>query len=138
MGLPAYYLVESPPDTPIELPVSYDPTSNPQFVTRDQVQLVTGRGVIFEYELSTRATPVYIFTVPASLLAAFKTMHDAVVGSAFFFVPDMDAPLPIHVRKEPNFMPESIGVFFYEGIPEQWFRYELKLFEEITAADIED
>lgn len=137
MGLPAYY-AETAPSGLVTLPVAWDPLSNPYPVTREQILLETGRGVTFEYELFKRATPIYIFTVPASLIADFRAMHDAVAGSAFFFIPDIDtSPMQtLHVRKEPSFLPEPIGVFFYEGVPEQWFRYELKLREEITAAEV--
>lgn len=139
MGLPAYYSDVAPSGL-VMLPVSWDPLSNPYPATREQVLLETGRGITFEYELFTRDTPIYIFTIPASLLAEFRTMHDAVVGQAFHFIPDVDAsPLnDLHVRKEPNFHPESIGVYLYNGQAEQFFKYELKLRTEITAADIDD
>lgn len=139
MGLPAYY-TDVDPSGLVMLPVSWDPTSNPYTETREQILQQTGRGVTYEYELFKRATPIYIFTVPASLLAEFKTMHDAVVGNAFFFIPDIDgSPADgIRVRKEPSFEPEPIGVFFHEGQPEQWFKYELKLRQEIIAEEILD
>jgi len=139
MGLPAYY-AETAPSGLVMLPVSWDPLSNPYPVTREQVLLETGRGVTFEYELFSRGTPIYIFVVPASLLAEFRAMHDAVAGGGFYFVPDIDG-YPgnvLHVRKESNFLPEPIGVYYHEGTPEQWFRYELRLREEITAADVLD
>ncbi len=140
MGLPAYYPETSSPPDPIPLPVSWDPLSNPYPKTREQTLLETGRGVTFEYELFTRRTPEFEFTIPASLLVEFSAMHDAVVGSAFYFIPDIDvSPLDLmHVRKEPSFLPEPIGVFLFNGQPEQFFKYTLRLREEITAADIED
>lgn len=139
MGLPAYY-TEANPSGLVMLPVAWDPLSNPYAVTREQVLLETGRGVTFEYELFTRGTPTYIFTVPASLLTQFRSMHDAVAGNAFYFIPDIGVSPTgaLHVRKEPSFLPEPIGIYYHEGIPEQWFRYELKLREEITPADVLD
>jgi hypothetical protein len=109
-------------------------------VTREEIKITTNRGVTFEYELSTRRTPVFIFTVSATQLADFRTMHDAVVGDAFYFIPDIDAsPLDLmHVRKDPSFLPEPLGVFVKDGVAEQWFKFTLNLAEEITAADIED
>lgn len=141
MGLPAYYTEESssPPD-PTQLPISWDPLSNPYPAIRDQILLETGGGVTFEYELFRRDTPTFVFTVPKSLLPQFRAMHDAVVGSAFYFMPDVDAsPLDVlYVRKEPNFDLEPIGVYLFEGRAEQHFRYQLKLRTEISAASIED
>jgi len=145
MGLSAYYTEEASPATPVTLPVAWDPLSNPYAKDREQIKLQTGRGITFEYELWTRKSPTYIFTIPASQLAEFETMYDAVVGQAFFFIPDVDADISplgeaLHVRiREPNdFSPEPVGVFLNEGVPEQFFRYELRLETEITAADIED
>jgi len=142
MGLPAYYTEDSSPVTPVLLPISWDPLSNPYEITRDQIKLETERGIIFEYEMSTRASPTFIFTIPESLLAEFRTMYNAVVGSAFFFIPDADvSPSGVmHVRiKDPTgFMVEPFGVFLVEGQAEQLFRYQLKLIEEITAAEIVD
>lgn len=137
MGLPAYF---SDTASMATLPVSWDPTSNPYAVTREQILQETGRGVTFEYELFKRRTPTFVFTVAASQLAEFRAMHDAVVGSAFHFIPDVDGSPSdgMNVRKEPNFEPEPIGVFFLNGVPEQFFTYRLILREEITAADIED
>lgn len=140
MGLPAYYAANVSPEDLIMLPVSWDPLSNPYEVFREQVLLETGRGVTYEYELFSRDTPIYIFTIPASLLAEFRAMHDAVVGQPFHFIPDIDqSPFDgIHVRKEPSFHVDPIGVYLFEGTAEQWFRYELRLRTEITAASIED
>jgi len=137
MGLPAYYLSSLPSTS---LPVSWDVISNPYAVTREQVLLETGRGITFEYEVFTRRTPTFIFTVSASQLAVFQTMHDAVVGSAFYFIPDVDASPQdlMHVRKEPSFLPEPIGVYLLNGQKEQFFKYELRLRAEITAASILD
>ncbi len=140
MGLPAYY-TETAPSGLVTLPVSWDPLSNPYATTRDQIKIQTGRGVTFEYELFTQDSPTFIFTIPASQLADFRAMYDAVVGSAFFFIPDSGSPgEPLHVRiKDPaGFSPEPVGVFFWEGIPEQFFRYELRLIAEIIAAEILD
>ncbi len=139
IGLPGYY-AETAPSGLTPLPVSWDPSSNPYSVTREQILLETGRGITFEYEWFTRRTPEFEFTVAASQLAEFHAMHDAVVGGAFYFIPDINAsPLDLmHVRKEPSFLPEPIGVFLLNGQPEQFFKYTLKLREEITAADIED
>ena len=138
MGLPAYY-AETAPSGLVTLPVSWDPISNPYAVTREEIELVTGRGITFEYELYTRRTPTFVFTVATSQLAEFRAMHDAVVGSAFFFIPDIDSMSPggtLHVRKEKDFLPEPIGVFLLDGVAEQFFTYKLMLREEITAADI--
>ncbi len=143
MGLPAYYS-ETAPSGIVPLPVSWDPLSNPYAKTREQIQLKTERGVTYEYELFTQASPTFIFTVSASQLAEFETMYDTVVGNPFFFIPDMDegSPLgnPLHVRiKDPaGFLPEPLGVFLNEGVAEQYFKYELKLIAEIVAAEIED
>src|SRR5262245_60235417 len=135
MGLPEYFA-----DTVsmVTLPISWDLLSNPYPETREIAVLETGRGVTFEYELWKRRTPTFIFTIPKSLLPEFKAMHDAVVGQAFTFIPDigvspMDAML---VRKEPNFSLEPLGVYLYNGQPEQFFKYSLILRAEITAAMI--
>lgn len=141
MGLPAYY-TEANPSGLVTLPVSWDPLSNPYATTRNQIKLQTGRGVTFEYELFTQRSPTFIFTVPASQLTDLKTMYDAVVGSPFYFIPDIGvSPQDLmHVRiKDPaGFLPEPIGVFLQDGTAEQWFKYELKLIAEIVAAEIED
>lgn len=143
MGLPAYSSEENPSGT-VTLPISWDPLSNPYATAREQIKLQTGRGVTFEYELFTQDSPTFIFTIPQSMLADFKAMYDAVVGSAFFFIPDVDNMTspggPMHVRiKDPiGFVIEPLGVFLLDGVAEQFFKYELKLIGEITAADVED
>lgn len=140
MGLPAYY-TETNPSGLVILPISWDPLSNPIAVTREQILLETGRGITFEYELFTRDTPTFIFTIPAVLIPDFRAMYDDVVGSAFYFIQDIDvSPLAaFHVRiKDPSFEPEPLGVYFYQGRSQQLFRYELKLRGEITAVDIDD
>lgn len=141
IGLPGYALEETP-TTIVPLPVSWDPLSNPYLTTRNQIKLQTGRGVAFEYELFTQISPIFIFTMSASQLTTFKTMYDAVVGNPFYFMPDIDnSPVDgLHVRiKDPvGFVVEPIGVFLDSGLPEQFFRYELKLIGEITAASVED
>jgi len=69
-------------------------------------------------------------------------MYDDVVGSAFYFIPDIDvSPLDLlYVRiKDPTgFVIQPLGVFLYEGAPEQLFQYDLRLIAEIVAADIID
>lgn len=141
MGLPAYYTEESSPIDMVQLPISWDPLSNPYPKTREEIKLQTGPGVTFEYELSTRRTPTFIFTIPGSLLSQFEAMYDAVIGSAFYFIPDIGvSPMDLlHVRiTNPSFDHEPIGVLVYEGVAQQFFRWVIKMETEITALDIED
>ncbi len=141
MGLPAYY-ADTAPSGLVMLPISWDPLSNPYDAAREQIKLQTGRGITFEYELFTQPAPYFIFTIPQSLLSQFRDMYDAVVGSAFHFIPDIDvSPLDdMHVRiKDPvGFITEPLGVFLYEGNAEQFFKWELRLIGEIAAADVDD
>lgn len=139
MGLPQWYL---PDESPITLPRVARPLTNPYIIEDDDIELTTGRGVIINYKQFSRRTPVYLFRIPASQLQAFITLHETVQGRTipFYFVPNVDAsPLDaMLVRKEKGFNPVSIGKFAFNGVYEQWFDYELRLTEEITAASIEE
>jgi len=142
MGRPGYRLLNSSPTDVIEFPVGPDPDSNLLAKQDKDIHLETGPGVKWDYKLSSRRTPSYVFTAPASLMQVFSDHHDNVRGSVdpFYFIFDVEAsPSDALLCKKTDdfFKPEPIGMFISDGRVEQWYRFVLNLAEELTEEEID-
>jgi len=139
MSNPGYQLIESPMGPVVELPCQMMPESNLLAKIRNVIHQETGPGIAYDYELSKRQTPSYIFFAPKSQLADFDFMDELVHGSvdAFYFLTDAgDSGTAMLVKKKDSgFNPVPVGLFV-DGSTEQWYTLTLDLIEQITPETI--
>lgn len=145
MGLPRAYSDAELTDLIVTLPRAPNEESSPYPVAVDSTDLVTERGVDYDYVKSKRQMPIWVFFVPAAMVPTFRELYDAVVTDeariAFYFLRDGDVlspPTALHCKWIGDFDPEPAGRYRYNGTVQQWFIIRLRLKEEITAADIEE
>lgn len=143
MGASAYYLTEESPQTWTTLVRAPRPESEPYPITDEGIHLETGRGVPFDYGLSSRDTPIYVYRVSTTELATFRAFHQAVVVDGerlpFWFLKDVDHPENVlHCRKQLSFKPAFVALASPAGSVEQMWDITIELEEEIEAADVEE